>query len=46
VFVGDRGMVKSRGKQILKDADLRYIGAHGSADPTAAGRWDFAAGLV
>jgi len=25
VFVGDRGMVKSKGKQILKDADLRYI---------------------
>ncbi len=27
VFVGDRGMVKSKGKQILKDADLRYITA-------------------
>jgi transposase len=27
VFVGDRGMVKSKGKQILKDANLRYITA-------------------
>jgi transposase len=27
VFVGDRGMVKSKGKQMLKDADLRYITA-------------------
>ena len=27
VFVGDRGMVKSKGKQALKDADLRYITA-------------------
>ena len=27
VFVGDRGMVKSKGKQILKDADLHYITA-------------------
>jgi hypothetical protein len=27
VFVGDRGMVKSKGRQILKDADLRYITA-------------------
>jgi transposase len=27
VFVGDRGMVKSKGKQALKDAGLRYITA-------------------
>jgi len=27
VFVGDRGMVKSKGRQALKDADLRYITA-------------------
>lgn len=27
VFVGDRGMVKSRGKQALRGADLRYITA-------------------
>lgn len=27
VFVGDRGMVKSKGRQILKDANLRYITA-------------------
>ncbi len=27
VFVGDRGMVKSKGKQALKDANLRYITA-------------------
>ena len=27
VFVGDRGMVKSKRKQALKDADLRYITA-------------------
>ncbi len=27
VFVGDRGMVKSLGKQALKEADLRYITA-------------------
>lgn len=27
VFVGDRGMVKSRGKQALSGADLRYITA-------------------
>jgi len=27
VFVGDRGMVKSKGKHALKDADLRYITA-------------------
>ena len=27
VFVGDRGMVKSKGKQALKEADLRYITA-------------------
>lgn len=27
VFVGDRGMVKSKGKQALKEAGLRYISA-------------------
>jgi len=27
VFVGDRGMVKSKGKQALREADLRYISA-------------------
>jgi transposase len=27
VFVGDRGMVKSKGKQALKDVGLRYISA-------------------
>lgn len=27
IFVGDRGMVKSKGKQALKDAGLRYISA-------------------
>jgi transposase len=27
VFVGDRGMVKSKGRQALKDADLRYMTA-------------------
>ena len=27
VFVGDRGMVKSKGKQALSEAGLRYIGA-------------------
>ena len=46
VFVGDRGMVKSKGKQALGEAGLRYITADRSPDSAAlerrGGNWSFA----
>ena len=37
VFVGDRGMVKSKGKQALEESGLRYISA--LTDPQIGACW-------